>query len=227
MTVFSARPVVYVGPCLEERAVYARLGDRVDVRPPIRAGDLDALPPAVKIVAIIDGVFHTQRAVGPREILNALRRGVRIFGSSSMGALRAAELDRYGMVGVGEVYRMYVEGTIESDADVALAFDPETLRAISEPMVNVRYAVERARESGVVSRDDVHALIEAARALYFYDRSVARWLREARRALSVEVIDRFAAYLRERGVDLDLKRADALALLRRLEVEFAREEVPS
>ena len=42
-----------------------------------------------------------------REILAAVRKGVRVVGASSMGALRAAEMDTLGMTGIGEVYRMY------------------------------------------------------------------------------------------------------------------------
>jgi hypothetical protein len=43
-----------------------------------------------------------------------------IVGASSMGALRAAELDSMGMVGIGTVYQYYRDGIIESDDDVAI-----------------------------------------------------------------------------------------------------------
>ena len=47
-----------------------------------------------------------------------------------MGALRAAEMRRYGMIGVGKVFEMYRDGE-EDDALVAMTFDPETGRPLS------------------------------------------------------------------------------------------------
>jgi len=57
------------------------------------------------VVGIIDGVLLSDAAVGHREILNLLRRGIRVFGSGSMGALRAAELSTLGMEGIDEYTR--------------------------------------------------------------------------------------------------------------------------
>jgi hypothetical protein len=44
-----------------------------------------------------------------------------------MGALRAAELDRFGVVGVGAVYRAYARGTLVADDAVALLHAPAAL----------------------------------------------------------------------------------------------------
>src|SRR5471032_2204112 len=93
--------LAFVGPSLAGLHLPELFPDHVDIRPPIRRGDMEALPPAVTDVLIIDGVFHSTLAVSAREILGALRRGIRVYGSSSMGALRAAELHTYGMIGVG------------------------------------------------------------------------------------------------------------------------------
>ena len=65
-----------------------------------------------EIIGLIDGVFHQESAVAHREILAAIKKGVRVVGSSSMGALRAAEMDTLGMTGIGEVYRMYKSGEL-------------------------------------------------------------------------------------------------------------------
>ena len=55
-------------------------------------------------ILIVDGEFGQSLSVWHKEILHALHRGIRVVGASSMGALRAAELDRFGMEGVGEIY---------------------------------------------------------------------------------------------------------------------------
>ncbi len=39
-----------------------------------------------------------------------MKKGVKVYGSSSMGALRASELDEFGMVGVGRIYECYRSG---------------------------------------------------------------------------------------------------------------------
>jgi len=109
--------------------------------------------------------------VGHREILSALSRGVRVIGASSMGALRAAELDTLGMEGVGLVYRLYKEGTLVSDDEVALIYDPESFFPLSEPLVNIRCTLRKARESGIVTADEEKEFLASARSLYFPDRT--------------------------------------------------------
>ena len=53
------------------------------------------------------------------------------IGAASMGALRAAEMHRYGMVGVGKIFEMYRDGE-EDDSLVAMTFDPETFRPLTD-----------------------------------------------------------------------------------------------
>jgi len=82
-----------------------------DYRPPARRGDvLAAARDGADIICLIDGVFFQDSSVAHKEILEALQMGVRVIGASSMGALRAAEMDVYGMEGVGEIYRAYRSG---------------------------------------------------------------------------------------------------------------------
>src|SRR5580704_2261816 len=52
-------------------------------------------------IVLIDGTFHQTLAVWVKELVFAMVDGVKFIGASSMGALRAAELWRYGAVGIG------------------------------------------------------------------------------------------------------------------------------
>ena len=140
-------PIVFVGPSLPQSQ--ARKILKADYRPPIRRGDLETIP-ANSVVAIIDGVFDQALSVSPSEIRAALDRNIRILGASSMGALRAVEVP--GVEGVGRIYEMYSSGVIEGDDEVALIFDPETMRPLCVPMVNVRHAVDRLAKPGTISR---------------------------------------------------------------------------
>src|SRR5512136_1563643 len=152
--------VVFLGPSLDRREALGILA--ADYRPPAARGDLTrAVQDGARVIGLIDGVFFQESSVGHREILAGLSAGVRVIGASSMGALRAAELHTLGMEGVGDVYRMYRDGVLVSDDEVALAFDPETFTALSEPLVNIRATLARAILEHIIDYADSEALLSA------------------------------------------------------------------
>jgi hypothetical protein len=205
--------VVFLGPSLDRRAALAILG--ADYRPPAARGDITrAVSEGARVIGLIDGVFFQESSVGHREILGALKGGVSVVGASSMGALRAAELHTLGMEGVGEVYRMYRDGVLVSDDEVALAFDPESGIALSEPLVNIRATLARAEEEGVIDRGTRDILFSAASSLYYPDRTYPRLVREAGRIADPVPLARFARWV-EKGA-VDLKRRDAIQALERI-----------
>ena len=73
-----------------------------------------------KIIGLVDGIFGDVPTVWHKEILYALQCGSVVCGSSSIGALRAAELHAYGMQGIGLCYRLYRASVITDDDEVAL-----------------------------------------------------------------------------------------------------------
>ena len=75
--------------------------------PPVRQGDVyrTVVRHRPRAVGIIDGYFQPVPSVWHKEILWAMAQGVHVFGSASMGALRAAELAPFGMRGVGRDLR--------------------------------------------------------------------------------------------------------------------------
>src|SRR5215472_4011322 len=112
---------VFVGPTLAVTDARAEL-DAVYL-PPVTAGDvygLGRLRP--RVIGIIDGYFQHRPAVWHKEIMWAMENGVHVFGSAGMGALRAVELEVFGMRGVGWVHQAFKEGTLEQDDEVAVAF---------------------------------------------------------------------------------------------------------
>ena len=119
------RPVhVFAGPSLF--GVQRPVG--IVWHPPAAAGDMLALaggPPGV--IVLIDGLFGTARSPWHKEMLILLAGGTSVIGAASMGALRAAELDRFGVAGVGDIYRAYARGTLVADDAVALLHAPATL----------------------------------------------------------------------------------------------------
>ncbi|HWQ18981.1 MAG TPA: TfuA-related McrA-glycine thioamidation protein [Methanotrichaceae archaeon] len=203
--------VVFLGPSLPEARAREIL--EADYRPPAKRGDLlQAAGEGAEIICLIDGVFFQECSVAHREVLAALDAGCRVIGASSMGALRASELDVYGMEGVGEIYRLYKSGELISDDEVALIFDPINFEPMSEPLVNIRHNLSTALENGFIDADVRDKVFRAAAALYFPDRNYERILNDAE--LSLDERARFEDFLaRDKR---DLKMEDALRALQRV-----------
>ncbi|HEX3343019.1 MAG TPA: TfuA-like protein [Polyangiaceae bacterium] len=219
--------VVFTGPTLS--AGDAREALDAVVLPPAAQGDVYRVASRQKPAAIglVDGYFDTLPAVWHKEILWALREGIAVFGGGSMGALRAAELAGFGMRGVGDVFEAFAGGRLEDDDEVALAHETAErgYRALSEPMVNVRATLAAATAAGIVGEATRAGLVERVKALFYPDRTYARMLAEARAAGVIDdEVDRLAAWLPSGRVDV--KRADALSMLRAMRDDAPPAEPP-
>ena len=90
-----------------------------------------------------------------------------------MGALRAAELHRFGMRGVGEIFRLYRDGAVEGDDEVAVVHGTaeDGYRAYSDPLVSIRIALRDAAAAGISEQRGRRGMLELARAMPFRARS--------------------------------------------------------
>jgi len=162
--------IVYLGLSIQEDEAREILD--ADYRSPVKRGDiLKAISEKPDVIGIIDGVFHHSPAVAHKEIMKALNMGITVVGGSSMGALRASELDDLGMVGIGYVYRQYRSGAITSDDDVALSFDPVNKVPISEALVNVDYKLDLAVKEEIITEEDRDYVHNVAKEIYYPKRS--------------------------------------------------------
>lgn len=208
MTRRAADLVVFLGPSLSLHE--ARRLCRARFLPPARQGDVwRALALRPRAIALIDGVFEHVPSVWHHELLAALDAGVAVFGASSMGALRAAELDRFGMIGVGQIYRWFRDGELLDDAEVALlhADAEQGFRPLTVPLVNVRHAAACAVSEGVLTRKPAASLVTAAKGLFYQDRSWPAVIDRAARGWKEGARRRFRTWF-ARGVE-DLKARDA------------------
>ena len=171
----TGRPVVFLGPSLPRETAVALL-DAVYLPPADQGAVVAAVHDhAPSAIGIVDGAFGTVPAVRHKDILWALAQGVTVLGAASMGALRAAELHGAGMIGVGLIYRWYRRSVLVDDDEVAVAMAPDALGAgaLSEALINIRVTLRRAERAGVISPDQRHALVRAARRRHFASRSYA------------------------------------------------------
>lgn len=185
--------------------------------PPVQQGDvLRVLAARPQAIAIIDGYFETTPSVWHKEILLALSEGVHVFGASSMGALRAAELHAFGMVGVGKVFEWYRDGEATGDDEVAVVHAAEDLsyRRASDAHVDIRDACEEAAARDIIPRELAERLTAISKAAYFADRTY----REVARRAGEQGADplRLAAWLEFTKQRPGLKERDAEEALRRV-----------
>lgn len=205
--------VVFAGPTIGSGDVKALLPGSI-VLPPAGQGDIyQAARRGACIIGLIDGYFEGVPSVWHKEILWAMEQGIAVFGSASMGALRAAELSAFGMVGVGRIYEAYASGAIIDDDEVAVLHSPGELgyAPLSEPMVSIRATVEHAVRSAVLNATQASAVLEAAKARFYQQRTWAQILADISEA---PWLDRFAAWLETGAVDA--KRDDAQEMLRQM-----------
>jgi hypothetical protein len=205
---------VFAGPTLSPEDVRAEL-DAVSL-PPAAQGDVYRVSLArPRAIGIIDGFFDQVPAVWHKEVLWAMQQGIAVFGSASMGALRAAELAPFGMTGVGKIFEAYRSGELEDDDEVALMHGPADagFRPASEAMVNIRATLAAAETQGVIRRETHLALATIAKGMFYPQRTYAVILeRGAREGLAPNELESLRAWLP--GGRVDQKREDALAMLR-------------
>lgn len=163
--------VLFVGPSLYDEALDFT---GVVVRSPARQGDIaQAVLDGAGAIGLVDGFFDAVAAPWHKEILFALERGVAMLGSSSMGALRAAECAAFGMHPIGTIARDYCSGVLDDDAAVAICHGPVELGypPLTEPLVNVRPTLDRLRDLQVISVPEQTRIWERACRLHFKDRT--------------------------------------------------------
>ena len=198
------KPVVFAGPSLW--GVPAAVLQGVSLRLPARKGDLLAAHlEGARVIGLIDGVFDLSPSVWHKEILYALAGGSAVYGAASLGALRAAECAAFGMTGIGGIYQDYAEGRRTADADVALIHAPAELgcQPLTVALADAEATLQALRDSGMVSANQVRALLDQARALNFRCRT---W-----EAIAAPVDPGLCAVITANAVSA--KRRDALALI--------------
>ena len=212
--------IVYTGLSLPFDEAKEILDSAEDVeviyKRPIQRGDLgQALKEHPDIIAIIDGVFHQSSAVGHKEILNVMKKGIKVYGASSMGALRASELDTLGMVGVGYVYTQYATGEVDSDDDVAVMLDSETLESLSVPLINMKYVFTNAADENIITEDERDELLKIAKKTFYPKRNYSQTLRES--DLDDDKKSELIDFIR---TSPDIKKEDAKDLLKLIKREI-------
>jgi hypothetical protein len=140
--------LVYLGGTIPLAKAREFLPDAI-YRPPAKQGDIvsDVCSLNPTHILLIEGSFRENLSVWHKEIVYALQYPTvkAIYGAASIGALRAAELDWIGMIGIGQIYQWYRDGATEDDSEVAVSYAALSngdYRVTTVPLVDIRAGVE-------------------------------------------------------------------------------------
>jgi hypothetical protein len=217
--------VIFAGPSLPP--AFRPDDPALEWRTPIKQGEVyQAALARPAIIGITDGYFEVTPTVWHKEILWAMSQGIHVYGSASIGALRAAELHPFGMVGVGRIFEAYRDGILTDDDEVAVLHGPEELgyRTVTEAMVNIRATLDKAVEEGLLDRAFAARLAEIAKDLFYKGRSWDAIVNLAARELSLTRLQAFRTWLRT-GI-VDQKRIEALEMIAAIRAHMAAGVTP-
>ncbi|OAP38557.1 TfuA domain-containing protein [Sinorhizobium glycinis] len=212
--------LVFLGPTLRLAEAEAAL-DAIYLQPATQ-GDILLAAHAFhpRAMVLIDGQFEDRPAVRHKEILWAMAQGIVMIGAASMGALRAAELGDFGMIGVGLIYRWYRRLRFASSPHAAAypALAPDNAVAVhsappelgflplTDSLVDLQRTFSALMRRDVITPAERERLTTIARNLNFRERTFATvlgaagWPKERMQELRREVVGQ--------------KRLDALSALR-------------
>lgn len=206
--------VVFVGPSLGSsiRQMQHRYPTLTFRGPAARGDILAAVEDGAEAIALIDGYFGESASVWHKEILYALSRDVAVGGGSSMGALRAAECEAFGMIGIGRIHADYAAGRLIDDEAVALIHGPEELGwlPLSVPRVDFEATIRKLARMGLISQEERERFLLAANFMHYTERTYPAILERCEFSDPV----RSQVILREiKRHKVELKREDAVAVL--------------
>ena len=180
------KPIIFVGPSLSHQK--ARKIFDADYRAPAKKGDLLMLSTtpfdiprneskSTIYVGLIDGLFLQDYPPTPIEVYQLLaNKKFRVIGGASLGALRAMELERFGMIGIGKVFELFKYGATDEDDEVAVTFNPsqekesterQEKETQSEAMIDIRYNLFIAYKKNIISERTKRLTARTAKSTYF------------------------------------------------------------
>lgn len=211
----SLKPIIFLGPSLTIERAKTILD--ADYRKPAKKGDLlQLILRDTEIVGLVDGFFLQDYPPTPIEVYNLIRKkGTILYGSSSLGALRAVELSKYGMIGVGKIFNLFRKGVLDSDDEVAVSFTDYS-NYKSEALIDIRYNLFLGEKNSVINKETKKYITRVSKDTYFPYRTYDDILDKCKQRYPSNsfYIERFREYIKTERKSL--KEIDAIMLLNQI-----------
>jgi TfuA protein len=210
------KPIIFLGPSLGLEN--AKMILDADYKPPAKKGDLLALlglSDKKRIIGLIDGLFLQDYPPTPIEVYSILvRKNLTVVGGASLGALRAVELEKFGMIGIGKVFELFKNGIIDADDEVAVTFDQANHKVQSEAMIDIRFNLFIAQRNRIIDLPTKRALAKVAKDTYFPSRTHEYIIDESIKRYQAlkEQLESFRNHIRKNKDSL--KERDAIKTIR-------------
>lgn len=163
------KPIIFLGPSLSHEK--ARKIFQADFRGPAKKGDLLRASGDIDdstIVCLVDALFLQDYPPSPIEVYQLmLNKNIKLYGAASLGALRAVELEKFGMIGMGKIFELYKKGKLTADDEVAVTFVEGEHQLQSEAMIDIRFNLFLAHRMGIINEITKKIIAKVAKNIYF------------------------------------------------------------
>jgi hypothetical protein len=163
------KPIIFLGPSLSHEK--ARKIIQADFRGPAKKGDLLRASGDIDdstIVCLVDALFLQDYPPSPIEVYQLmLNKNIKLYGAASLGALRAVELEKFGMIGMGKIFELYKKGKLTADDEVAVTFIEGEHQLQSEAMIDIRFNLFLAHRMGIINEITKKTIAKVAKNIYF------------------------------------------------------------
>lgn len=221
-----SKPIIFLGPSLSREKAKDIL--EADYRPPAKKGDLLRLADLTKditMVGLVDGFFLQDYPPTPIEVYQlATKKNMLLVGAASLGALRAVELEKFGMIGIGKIFELYKTGKIDADDEVAVTFEEGQHTLQSEAMIDIRFNLFIAKRKGIIDERTKREITKVAKNVYFPFRNYTDILDLTKQQYprSDSYIESFRAYITNNRESL--KERDAIKLIKYMKQQIQQEK---
>ncbi|HYX56944.1 MAG TPA: TfuA-like protein [Nitrososphaeraceae archaeon] len=163
------KPIIFLGPSLSHEK--ARKIFQADFRGPAKKGDLLRASGDIDdstIVCLVDALFLQDYPPSPIEVYQLmLNKNIKLYGAASLGALRAVELEKFGMIGMGKIFELYKKGKLTADDEIAVTFVEGEHQLQSEAMIDIRFNLFLAHRMGIINEITKKTIAKVAKDIYF------------------------------------------------------------
>jgi TfuA protein len=216
------KPIIFLGPSLTHEKARKILD--AEYKPPAKKGDFLKFATqtnVLTVVGLVDGYFLQDYPPSPIEVYQLImRKNTVVIGSASLGALRAVELEKFGMIGLGKIFELYKRGTINADDEVAVTFTEEAQSLQSEAMIDIRFNLFMAEKKGTIDKITKKTVARVAKGIYFPYRNYGDIL-DKTKTMYPELehdLESFRAYINRNRQSL--KEKDAIRLVEYIKTHY-------
>ncbi len=218
---FSKKKILFfTGPSCPAAYILRKIPNAV-VRPPARRGDiLKAVREKFDVICVIDGTMIQNPTVGAHEIFFALDSGVHLYGSSSLGALRAVEFREIGFQGIGTIYQWYLKKVTFRDDELIVPMDQDNYTSLADPMINLRYILLQAVKNKIIKPTLAEYYLHIYGEISYEERTFYHYFKKLKSIKNSRIqkeLPHLISFIKRHSKNCNIKLIDAKMLIDQIE----------